>query len=132
LKRRPRYALTLIRHPLVDRKSEERARTRRTTVLTEDQKAHYEKVRKIAHDEMEAFDREIASELVRIKKRLLELQEDKKAVKQVFDGASARLGLELSPPLREISLSDLKKPFDQSPFIGEATEAAHTRIRAAT
>jgi len=105
---------------------------RRTTVLTEDQKAHYEKVRKFAQEEMEAFDREIATELGRIKKRLLELQESKKAVKQMFDGASARLGLDLSPPLREINLSDLKKPVDQPSFVGEAAEATHSRFRAAT
>ena len=101
-------------------------------MLTEDQKAHYEKVRKFAQEEMEAFDREIATELGRIKKRLLELQESKKAVKQMFDGASARLGLDLSPPLREINLSDLKKPVDQPSFVGEAAEATHSRFRAAT
>ena len=101
-------------------------------MLTDDQKAHYERVRKFAHEEMEAFDREIATELGRIKKRLLELQESKKAVKQIYDGASARLGLDLSPPLREINLSDLKRPVDQSPFAGEPAEAAHSRFRAAT
>ena len=101
-------------------------------MLTDDQKAHYEKVRKFAQDEMEAFDREIATELGRIKKRLLELQESKKAVKQIFDGASARLGLDLSPPIREINLSDLKKPVDQSPFASEPAEAGPARFRAAT
>ena len=101
-------------------------------MLTEDQKAHYEKVRKFAQEEMEAFDRDIATELGRIKKRLLELQESKKAVKQVFDGASARLGLDISPPLREINLSDLKKPVDQLSSVGETAEAAHPRFRAAT
>ena len=88
-------------------------------MLTADKKAHYENVRRIAHEEMEAFDREIATELGRIKKRLLELQEDKKAVKQIFDGASTRLGLEVSPPLREINLSDLKRPADQPSFVDE-------------
>jgi hypothetical protein len=92
-------------------------------VLTADKKAHYENVRRIAHEEMEAFDREIATELGRIKKRLLELQEDKKAVKQIFDGASTRLGLEVSPPLREINLSDLKKPADQPSFVNEPVVA---------
>ena len=101
-------------------------------MLTEDQKAHYEKVRKFAHEEMEAFDREIATELARIKKRLLELQESKKAVKQIFDGASARLGLDLSPPLREINLADMKKPVEQPAFAAEPAEAAHARFRAAT
>jgi len=88
-------------------------------VLTADQKAHYESVRQIAQEEMDAFDREIAMELGRIKKRLLELQEEKKAVKQIFDGASARLGLDLSPPLREISLSDFKKPIEPQLFNAE-------------
>lgn len=101
-------------------------------MLTDDQKAHYERVRKFAQEEMEAFDREIATELGRIKKRLLELQESKKAVKQIFDGASARLGLDLSPAIREINLSDLKKPVDTSPFAGESAEAGHARLRAAT
>ena len=85
-------------------------------MLTADQKAYYERVRKMAQEEMEAFDRDIAIELGRIKKRLLELQEDKKAVKQIFDGASTRLGLDLSPPLREISLSDLKKSVEPQRF----------------
>ena len=64
-------------------------------------------------DELEALDRAIATELSRIKTRLLEIQEEKKAVKQILDGASIRLGLDLSPPVREINLSDLKKPVDQ-------------------
>lgn len=92
-------------------------------MLTADQKAHYEKIRKMAQEEMEAFDRDIAIELGRIKKRLLELQEDKKAVKQIFDGASTRLGLEPSPPLRDINLSDLKKP-------GEPQRFAEPSVRA--
>ena len=89
-------------------------------MLTAEQKAHYESVRQIAQDEMDACDREIALELGRIKARLLELQEDKKAVKQVFDGASARLGLELSPPLREINLADLRKPVESQLFSADA------------
>ena len=89
-------------------------------MLTAEQKAHYEGVRQVAQEEMDACDREIAAELTRVKKRLLELQEDKKAVKLVFDGASARLGLELSPPLREINLADLRRPADSSLFTSEA------------
>jgi hypothetical protein len=87
--------------------------------MNAEQKTQYQKIRQMAQDEMEAFDREIALELSRIKTRLLELQEDKKAVKQIFDGASARLGLDLSPPLREINLSDLKKPVESQLFRGE-------------
>ena len=89
-------------------------------MLTAEQKAHYESVRRIAQEEMDACDREIALELSRVKKRLLELQEDKKAVKLVFDAASARLGLEPSPALREINLSDLKKPAGSQLFSADA------------
>jgi hypothetical protein len=89
-------------------------------VLTAEQKAHYEGVRKVAQEEMDACDHEIATELNRVKKRLLDLQEEKKAVKLVFDGASARLGLELSPPLREINLADLRKPVESQLFNSEA------------
>jgi hypothetical protein len=99
-------------------------------MLTDDQKAHYEQVRTFAHQEIEEFDREIAAELSRVKKRLLELQESKKAVKLIFDGASTRLGLDLSPPLREINLADLRKTGDTPSFIDEATEVGHSRFRA--
>ena len=66
-------------------------------------------MRETALAEFEAIDREIASELVRVKKRLLELQEDKRAVKQILDGASARLGLPSSPPVKDIRLSELSR-----------------------
>ena len=66
-------------------------------------------MRELALGDLEAIDREIASELGKIKKRLLELQEDKKAVKQILDGASARLGLPPSPPLKDVRLADLSR-----------------------
>ena len=71
-------------------------------------------MRKTAMSELEALDQDIATELSRTKKRLLELQDAKKAVKQIFDGASARLGLNASAPLKELNLADLK-------HAGEAT-----------
>ena len=77
-------------------------------MLTTEQKTTYERMRQTATSELEALDQEIAAELSRTKKRLLELQDAKKAVKQIFDGASARLGLTTSAPLKEMNLSDLK------------------------
>jgi hypothetical protein len=76
--------------------------------LTADQKITYERMRQTALSELEALDQDIAAELSRTKKRLLELQDAKKALKQIFDGASARLGLNASAPLKELNLSDLK------------------------
>ncbi len=77
-------------------------------MLTAEQKATYERMRQTALAELESIDQDIAAELSRTKKRLLELQDSKKAVKQIIDGASARLGLTASPPVKELSLADLK------------------------
>ncbi len=77
-------------------------------MLTADQKITYERMRQTAMSELEALDQDIAAELSRTKKRLLELQDAKKSVKQIFDGASARLGLNASGPLKEMNLADLK------------------------
>ena len=83
-------------------------------MLTIEQKTNYENIRKTALAELEALDREIASELNKIKKRLLDLQEDKKAVKQILDGASARLGYGSSAPFKEITLADLSRMTEPS------------------
>jgi hypothetical protein len=77
-------------------------------VLTADQKITYERMQQTAMAELEAVDQDIAAELSRTKKRLLELQDAKKALKQIYDGASARLGLNASAPLKELNLADLK------------------------
>ena len=78
-------------------------------MLTNEQKTNYENIRNTALAELEALDREIAAELTKVRKRLLDLQEDKKSVKQILDGASARLGLGSSAPFKEISLADLSR-----------------------
>jgi hypothetical protein len=78
-------------------------------VLSPEQKATYESIRQTALGDLESIDEDIAAELARVKKRLLELQEEKKAVKQVLDGASARLGLPAAPPLKDLNLSDLSR-----------------------
>jgi hypothetical protein len=76
-------------------------------VLNADRKTEYERLRQTALADLEAIDDEIASELARIKKRLLELQEEKKALKQILDGVAARLGLPPQPPLKDLNLTDL-------------------------
>jgi hypothetical protein len=91
-------------------------------VLTADQRIGYERMRQTALTELEALDRDIAAELSRTKKRLLELQDDKRAVKQIFDGASARLGLNGSAPLKELTLVDLKQAAEV------ATDASADRL----
>ena len=78
-------------------------------MLTAEQKIKYEQIREMAVSELQVLDQGIAAELARVKKRLLELQEERKAVKQILDGASTRLGLPRSPDLGDISLADLSR-----------------------
>ena len=78
-------------------------------MLSPEQKEQYESIRHTALADLESIDEEIASELARVKKRLLTLLEEKKAVKQVLDGASARLGLPPVPPLKDLNLGDLSR-----------------------
>jgi hypothetical protein len=78
-------------------------------VLNQDQRTKYEQIRQTALTELELIDREIESELAKVKRRLLELQEDKKAVKQILDGACARLGTTSAVVTKDINLSDLTR-----------------------
>ena len=83
-------------------------------MLSPDQKVTYEKIRQTALRDLEALDREIASELARVKARLLELQNNKKAVVQILDGASARLGVATVTTPAEIRLGDIAHYLDVS------------------
>jgi len=78
-------------------------------MLSNDQKNKYEQIRQTAIGELDFLDHEIESELARVKSRLLELQEDKKAVKQILDGACARLGVASSRVVKDLNLSDLNR-----------------------
>jgi hypothetical protein len=78
-------------------------------MLTEQQKQKFEMARQMAKEEMDQLDHEINAELARVKERLLELQQAKKAVKQIHDGACARLGIKSVIEMKDFSLTDLVK-----------------------
>ena len=78
-------------------------------MMTEQQKQKFELARQMAKDELEQIDREINVELTRVKERLLELQRAKKAVKQIYDGACARIGVKSVIEMRDFNLADLVK-----------------------
>jgi hypothetical protein len=78
-------------------------------MLTDQQKQKFEIARQMAREELEQLDKEINTELVRVKERLLELQQAKKAVKQIHDGACARLGVKSLIEMKDLNLSDLVK-----------------------
>ena len=76
-------------------------------MLTEEQKQKFELARQMAKDELDQLDKEIGAELARAKERLVEIQQAKKAVKQIYDGACARMGVKSEIELREVNLSQL-------------------------
>jgi len=78
-------------------------------MLTEQQKQKYELTRQMAKEELEQLDREISAELAKVKDKLLELQQAKKAVKQIYDGACARMGIKSVLEVTEVNLTDLVK-----------------------
>jgi ribosomal protein L11 len=78
-------------------------------MLTEEQKQKFEQTRQMAKEELETLDREISAELAKVKDRLLELQQAKKAVKQIYDGACARMGVKSVLEVSDLNLTDLVK-----------------------
>ena len=78
-------------------------------MLTDQQKHKYEVTRQMAKEELEALDREISNELAKVKDKLLELQQAKKAVKQIYDGACARMGVKSVLEVTDLNLTDLVK-----------------------
>lgn len=78
-------------------------------MLTEQQKHKFEVTRQMAKEELEQLDKEISTELAKVKDKLLELQQAKKAVKQIYDGACARMGIKSVLEVSDINLTDLVK-----------------------
>jgi ribosomal protein L11 len=78
-------------------------------MLTDQQKQKFELTRQMAKEELEQLDKEIATELAKVKERLLELQQAKKAVKQIYDGACARMGVKSALEVSDLNLTDLVK-----------------------
>ena len=61
--------------------------------LTKEQRKFYEETRGMSRKEIEDIDKKIEEELSRVKTRLIELQNAKKAARQIYDGACTRLGV---------------------------------------
>jgi hypothetical protein len=76
-------------------------------MLTDQQRQKFELTRQMAKEEMEELDKEINVELSKVKEKLQELQQAKKAVKQIYDGACARMGLKAVMEVRDYSVTEL-------------------------
>jgi len=61
--------------------------------LNENQRKFYENIHSTTRQEMEDLDRAIEEELAKVKDRLAELQNAKKAARQMYDAACMRLGI---------------------------------------
>jgi ribosomal protein L11 len=78
-------------------------------MLTEEQRQKFEQTRQMAKEELAALDREISAELAKVKDKLLELQQAKKAIKQIYDGACSRMGVKSVLELADLNLTELVK-----------------------
>jgi hypothetical protein len=77
-------------------------------MLNDEQKRKYEATRQMATEELERFDRMLAEEVHRAKQKIEELQQAKKAVKQIYDSACALLGVRSVVEMKDYGV-DLEK-----------------------
>lgn len=61
--------------------------------LSDQQRSFYENALRVAKDEIDELDAQIEEELAKVKDRLAELQNAKKAARQMYDAACMRLGV---------------------------------------
>ncbi|MFN7960323.1 MAG: hypothetical protein U0002_03550 [Thermoanaerobaculia bacterium] len=61
--------------------------------LNDQQRKFYESTLSVTRQEIEDLDRQIEEELAKVKDRLAELQNAKKAARQMYDAACMRLGI---------------------------------------
>lgn len=61
--------------------------------LNEQQRQFYENALQMAKSEIDDLDRQIEAELAKVKERLADLQNGKKAARQMYDAACMRLGV---------------------------------------
>ena len=78
-------------------------------MLTEEQKKRYEETLGMAREELEHLDKELVAEVARAKQRLHDLQEAKKAVRLIYDGACARLGVPTDLKSQSVDVGDIDK-----------------------
>jgi len=63
--------------------------------LNKEQEDLYKKTMEEVKHQLEAIDAQVEKELLKVRERLAELQESKKSLKMIYDGAAKLLGLEV-------------------------------------
>jgi len=63
--------------------------------LNKEQEDLYKKAMEEVKHQLDAIDSQVEKELMKVRERLAELQESKKSLKMIYDGAAKLLGLEV-------------------------------------
>jgi ElaB/YqjD/DUF883 family membrane-anchored ribosome-binding protein len=63
--------------------------------LNKEQEELYKKTMDEVKHQLDAIDAQVEKELMKVRERLAELQESKKSLKMIYDGAAKLLGLEV-------------------------------------
>jgi len=63
--------------------------------LNKEQEDLYKKTIEEVKHQLDAIDTQVEKELMKVRERLAELQESKKSLKMIYDGAAKLLGLEV-------------------------------------
>jgi len=63
--------------------------------LNKEQEDLYKKTMEEVKHQLDAIDAQVEQELLKVRERLAELQESKKSLKMIYDGAAKLLGLEV-------------------------------------
>jgi hypothetical protein len=77
--------------------------------MVNDQRIRYETMKQMAKDELDHLDKQLSEEVVRAKQRIEELQETKRAVKQIYDNACNLLGIKSVIEMKDYSLGEMEK-----------------------
>lgn len=63
--------------------------------LNKEQEDLYKKTMEEVKHQLDAIDAQVEKELLKVRERLAELQDSKKSLKMIYDGAAKLLGLEI-------------------------------------
>ena len=78
--------------------------------MMSEHKSKYETLKQMAKDQLDSLDKELNEEIIRAKKRIEELQKEKKVVKQIYDDACILLGVKSVVEMKDYGLGDMDKP----------------------
>jgi hypothetical protein len=68
----------------------------------------YETMKKLAMEELDRLDKELNEEVIRAKRKIEELQREKKVVKQIYDYACTLLGVNSVVEIKEYALDNIE------------------------